>query len=153
MEKRSAVRVALFDQNGAVAIIKVAKLHYYKIPGGGVEVGESNYDAAIRETLEETGCNCKIIAELGRIETDIAGWNIHDVSDGFAALMVGERGTPSYDEWEKERGFSIEWFNDLSEAIAMISSNEVEDPDARLLQERDLEFLKRAVKVVESTHQ
>ena len=39
-------------------------LHYYTIPGGGVEEGESLEDAAIRETMEETTCTVEIISYL-----------------------------------------------------------------------------------------
>ena len=39
-------------------------LHYYTIPGGGVEIGETNEEAAIRETKEETCCDIKIIKYL-----------------------------------------------------------------------------------------
>ena len=39
-------------------------LHYFTIPGGGVEEGETYEEAAIRETNEETCCNIDIIKTL-----------------------------------------------------------------------------------------
>ncbi len=39
-------------------------MHYFTIPGGGVEVGESFEEAAIRETMEETCCEIKILKTL-----------------------------------------------------------------------------------------
>ena len=57
--------------------------------------------------------------------------------------VVGEKGIPKYDDYERERGFSVEW-HDLDEAIRMIEKNEVDDRDKKVLQARDLEFLKRA---------
>lgn len=39
-------------------------LHYFTIPGGGVEEGEDFKKAAIRETKEETCCDIEIIKEL-----------------------------------------------------------------------------------------
>ena len=36
-------------------------LHYFTIPGGGVEDNETYEETAIRETMEETCCNIKII--------------------------------------------------------------------------------------------
>ena len=38
--------------------------HYYTIPGGGVENGETYKQAAIRETKEETCCDIEIIKDL-----------------------------------------------------------------------------------------
>lgn len=39
-------------------------LHYFTIPGGGVEEGETFKEAAIRETLEETCVNTSVIEYL-----------------------------------------------------------------------------------------
>lgn len=147
MEDRYAVRVVLFDQNGAVALVKSAKHAYYKIPGGGIEVGESAREAAVRETLEESGCECEILAELGRVETPLPDWGIYDISDGFTARVIGEKGEPQYEAWEQERGFGLEWHDDPFAAVQMISENVVADESARLMQERDLTFLKRALKI------
>lgn len=73
MNPRQAVRVVLLDSNRQVAIINVQKFGYYKIPGGGTEAGETLIMTAKREVKEETGCECKIITELGHSETSIPG--------------------------------------------------------------------------------
>lgn len=163
MEVRKAARMVVLDGDGKVAIISVGAnsgaaagagagsagaagvgaAEYYKIPGGGVEEGEEILAAARRETREETGCETEVIGELGRIETDIPGWNLHDVSDGFLGKVVGEKGTPEYDDFEKERGFSVGWW-DLDETIEMMEKHGVADMDKRMLQMRDLEFLRLA---------
>lgn len=144
MEVRNATRTVLLDQDNQVAVINVHKHGYYKIPGGGIESSEELIDAARREAKEESGCDSEIVAELGRIETDIPGWNMYDISDGFIARVVGEKGATEYEDWEKERGFDIEWYDSLDEAIQLIETNQVSDPNATKLQARDLEFLKRA---------
>ncbi len=42
-------------------------LHYYSFPGGRVENGESHEEAAIREMLEETGLQVKIIRKIADV--------------------------------------------------------------------------------------
>ena len=66
--KYKAGCIVLHD--GKILIIHTKK--GYEIPKGGVKNGESITDAAIRETYEETGIQCKIISntpiELNRIQ-------------------------------------------------------------------------------------
>ena len=142
---RHAARVVLLDEIGQVAIIYVTKSNYYKIPGGGVEEGEDFEAAALRETVEESGCNCEIIQTLGEIETDLPDWNLHDISHGFIARVVGEKSETNFDDYEQTRGFSLEWAPSLAQAIQTFeSNNDVLEADAAKLQARDLAFLKRA---------
>lgn len=51
---RPSVR-AIIIENGKVAMVHSEKYNYYKLPGGGIEPGESKEEALMRETLEETG--------------------------------------------------------------------------------------------------
>ena len=37
----------------------------WSIPGGGVELGETQEEAAVRETKEETGVDCDVIEYVG----------------------------------------------------------------------------------------
>ncbi|MCL2869298.1 NUDIX domain-containing protein [Candidatus Saccharibacteria bacterium] len=150
MITKYATRTVLLDDNGRVTVINVQKYGYYKVPGGGVEDGEDLRESAKREVLEEAGCDCEIIAELGRTETDIPGWELHDVSDGFVARVVGEKKPPHFDDYEAERGFSLEWYDSLDAAITKIEANRVSEPDVVALQFRDLGYLKLAKKYLEA---
>lgn len=144
MKTRHATRTVLLDKDNQIAILYVAKHHYYKIPGGGIEEGEDLVTSAKREVLEEAGCNCEIIAELGCTKNELPGWDMQDISNGFLARVVGEKGTTSYDDYETERGFHLEWCKNIDTAIAKIKNNPVTDPDAAVLQARDLEYIKKA---------
>lgn len=144
LKPKRATRTVLLDDDGKVAIINVTKHGYYKIPGGGVEDGEEIEVAARREVMEEAGCDCAIVGELGRLETEVPVWGMLDISDGFIARVIGEKMQPKYEEWENERGFRVEWFESLDLAIATIENNVVKEPGMDALQSRDLVFLKLA---------
>jgi 8-oxo-dGTP pyrophosphatase MutT (NUDIX family) len=58
--ERSCVRVVLRDRGGRVLLFRCtlasrAAEHWWELPGGGIEPGESYADAAAREIREETG--------------------------------------------------------------------------------------------------
>ena len=46
---------SIIIRNCKIAMIHSLKYDYYKFPGGGIEPGESDIDALIRETAEEAG--------------------------------------------------------------------------------------------------
>lgn len=144
MKPRHAARAVLLDENHQIAILHVGKFDYYKIPGGGIEASEDIITAVRREILEETGCDSEIIAQLGRIENDIPAWDMHDISDGFIARVVGTKKLPQFDSHEVSLEFELEWCPDLDSAIAKLSHNPVLDSSAAILQTRDLEFIRRA---------
>ncbi|WP_205859445.1 NUDIX hydrolase [Phycicoccus flavus] len=58
---RRAVRVLLLDEAGRILLIEDSDLgldpvtHWWSTPGGGVDPGETDEQAAVRELFEETG--------------------------------------------------------------------------------------------------
>ena len=46
---------AIIIRNGRIAMVHSLKYDYYKVPGGGIEPGETREEAVVRETLEEAG--------------------------------------------------------------------------------------------------
>ena len=70
-------------------------LHYYTIPGGGIEEGEEDYEAAIRETKEETCCDIEIVKPL----------IVEDYGEGLCHWFYAKyiSGTPTLGGEEKER--------------------------------------------------
>ena len=98
--RRVVARAITFIDNKVLLIERYKKvdnvlLHYYTIPGGGVEEGETYQDAAIRETKEETCCDIKIIKEL--IKEDYPGGRCYWFYGKYLS------GTPTLGGEEKER--------------------------------------------------
>lgn len=70
-------------------------LHYFTIPGGGVEDEETYMEAAIRETKEETCCDIEIVDNLG----------VENYPNGRCYWFYAKylSGTPTLGGEEKER--------------------------------------------------
>jgi ADP-ribose pyrophosphatase YjhB (NUDIX family) len=64
-----SVNVIVINQTGQILLIKRSDNDNWAIPGGAIDLGESLTQAAIRETLEETGITCQITGIVG-IYTD-----------------------------------------------------------------------------------
>jgi 8-oxo-dGTP diphosphatase len=69
------------------------------VPGGGIEPGETAEDAAVRETLEETGLDVRVVAEIG----------VDAGTRFFHAAPVGE----TVDEWEHASGMVLCYWKPL----------------------------------------
>ena len=52
---RPSVRGIIINKDGLISLIYSQKYHFYKLPGGGIEEGESHLETLIREVDEETG--------------------------------------------------------------------------------------------------
>jgi ADP-ribose pyrophosphatase YjhB (NUDIX family) len=64
-----SVNVAVTNDAGEVLLIRRSDNENWALPGGGVDIGESLTQAAVRETLEESGIECEITGLCG-IYTD-----------------------------------------------------------------------------------
>lgn len=139
--ERFGVR-ALIQKNGLFAM-QQSKTGEYKIPGGGIDAGESIKQALVREVQEETGLVIKpaSIKELGEIlemrrdifdeKTKYIAHSLH-----YSCEVEDEIVETSMTESEKAKGFHLAW----ADIDTVIETNE------RLMKEkwqfRDVEFLK-----------
>ena len=64
-----SVNVVVTNDAGQILLIKRSDNDNWALPGGAIDLGESLTQAAIRETLEETGITCQITGLVG-IYTD-----------------------------------------------------------------------------------
>ena len=118
---RKSARGVILNSDNEVSIQFVSKSNYYKLPGGGVEHGESIEEALRREILEEVGCNIKIQKEIGLTIEYRSKLELIHISYGFIAKVDGEIGQPSYDQGEIGAGFQPIWMS-IDEAIKKTSS-------------------------------
>lgn len=75
-----SVNVAVFNDAGDLLLIRRSDNGNWAMPGGGIDLGESLIQAAVRETAEESGIVCEVTG-LSGIYTD-PGHVILYTSDG-----------------------------------------------------------------------
>ena len=117
--KRIVSRAITFIDDSILLIERYRKegnemLHYFTIPGGGVEEGETYKEAAIRETMEETCCNIEILEEL----------EVEDFGTGLCHWFYAKyiSGTPTLGGEEKERNNP-----DNSFKVVLVNMNDIDN--------------------------
>ena len=109
-------------------------LHYFTIPGGGVEDNETYPEAAVRETLEETCCNIEIIKTL----------EVEDYGTGYCHWFYAKyiSGTPTLGGEEKERNNPDNSFKVVLINMKDIDNTNILGAGKRLVKECYLEYKK-----------
>ena len=139
--ERFGVR-AMIEKDGLFAMQQDSR-GAYKIPGGGMDEGETIVETLAREVLEETGLvlipeSMKELGEILELRRDIFDENIKFVSHTmhYSCEVKEEVSETSMTDSEKERGFHLAW----ADIDTVIETNE------RLMTEnwqfRDVKFLK-----------
>jgi len=108
---RPSVRAVIIKDN-RLAMIYSTKYDYYKFPGGGINSGETNENALVRETAEEAGLDIIVdsIKEWGHVLVKEKGTDedlfIQDNFYYFASVrdtLVGR----NLDDYEANEGYEL----------------------------------------------
>lgn len=106
---------SIIIKDGLIAMVHSLKYDYYKFPGGGIENGESETDALIRETLEEAGLTIirDTIKEYGmvrRIQKSLDDETECFIQDNFYYICDTEEDISSQklDDYESKERFTFE---------------------------------------------
>lgn len=139
--ERNVVR-ALIEKDGLFAMQK-GKRGEYKIPGGGMDEGETIVEALMREVREETGLviipdTMKELGEITEIRRDIFDANIKYIAHSmhYSCEVEPEMVETAMTESEKEKGYRLEW----ADIDTIIQTNESIMKEK--WQFRDVKFLK-----------
>ena len=129
-------------ENGKAAMIHSVKYDYYKFPGGGIEEGEGQIEAMIRETREESGLIVipESVVEYGyvhRIQRSDKDETECFVQDNYYYIceVTGETESQQLDDYEAQESFRLEYI----EPVLAINKNRnvKESPYDQLMFERE----------------
>lgn len=116
---REAVRGIIID-NEEILLIYSEKNGDYKLPGGGVEEGETYEEALIREVEEEAGVRVAVDKEIFRVmeydEGQFDDCEVFKMLSIYYLAHVTKTLQQNLDSYEYEMGFIPKWVN-ISEAI------------------------------------
>lgn len=154
---RPSARAIIFRED-KLLLVYSKKYNYYKLPGGGVESGESHKDTLLREVCEETGYQIipDSIEEYGKVvrrqRDDYDENGIFEQENFYYFCKVSEQKADTHmDAYEAEEGFTPVWI----EAIVAARHNQYEyhaegadrvmiKREAKVLDMADLEIRKRS---------
>jgi ADP-ribose pyrophosphatase YjhB (NUDIX family) len=108
-ELRKSARAVLLNEKGEVAVQYLEKYTFHKLPGGGVELGETIEEALVREVKEEVGCLAEILNPIGVVIEYRNKYNLLHISYAYTARVVGEVGEPALEAGEQEEGQKTLW--------------------------------------------
>ncbi len=138
---REAVRAVVVDDKEMIGMLYVSKKNYYKLPGGGVEDGESKINALKRECKEEIGCDVNIIKEVGIITEYRKIFHLKQISYCYLAKVKGKKGIPKFTDKENKEGFSVVWLT-YERAIKILAESNASNIEGRdYIVPRDIAFL------------
>lgn len=144
---REATRAIVTEADGKIALMHASLNHYYKLPGGGVEAGESLLEALYRECREEIGCDIEVTGEVGSLTEYRQRYKLKQTSYCYLARVVGEKGEPKFEPDEIAEGFEVTWVMP-KEALALILESGVSVYPAGHMVARDSALLAAALPLI-----
>ncbi len=146
---REAARAVLLDDKNQVYLMNVTLHGYHKLPGGGIDEGESILQALERELMEEVGCRAEVTAELGTIVEYRDFETLKQTSYCFLAKQVGQQEPSNLEEGELAEGMIEAKAANIDEAITLLKNDIPNNLEGKFIQKRDLTFLTEAKKALQ----
>ncbi|MFH1890591.1 MAG: NUDIX domain-containing protein [Candidatus Kuenenbacteria bacterium] len=146
---RKAARAIVFDKNGKIPIIFDPKHNHHKIPGGGVDKGESLMQTLKREVKEEAGCDIHVIDEIGIVIEYRNKIKILQISYVWLAKLKGKAGEPEFDKEEIAEGHKLKWVSP-KEALKLFKNDKPRLYNGHFMWKRDYELLKLGGKMIKN---
>ncbi|MBR6726384.1 MAG: GNAT family N-acetyltransferase [Clostridia bacterium] len=142
---RKTARAIVKNSDGLYAIMHSLKFGLYSLPGGGAEDGEEALSALHREILEETGCTCDSVEELGIVYENRASLDYTQVNY-YYIVHTDHIGENHLTDTELENKTLLEWHT-FDEIVHLINDQEFDRVQQKYLKARDVAALNEYSKI------
>ena len=137
---RYTARAVLRNYDGKFAVMLMKKVNFQLLPGGGIDPGEDDISALRREILEETGCSCDYIKEIGIVEENRAHCDYTQVSYYYFVHTNGKIANINLTEGEKAIKTEVCW-KSFDEIYRLITEFVPKTEQQKFLRARDTAVL------------
>ncbi|MCA9362721.1 NUDIX domain-containing protein [Candidatus Kaiserbacteria bacterium] len=144
-ELRKSARAILLNEKGEMATQYLQNHFYHKLPGGGVDPGETIEEALKREIREEVGCDCEVESLVGITIEYRNEYNLLHISFCHSATVVGEIGEPTLEPGEIEEGQITKWIKP-EEVLELMKKDNPEKYNGKFILKREMTFLEEFLK-------
>lgn len=138
---RLTARAIVKNQDGLYAVMYAEKFKLHSLPGGGVEEGEDVLTALHREVLEETGCVCDEVRELGIVRENRASLDYTQINYYYVVTTTHSPGENHLTETEQASCTEVRWYP-FAEMVRLIETQEFDRVQGKYLKARDVAVLK-----------
>lgn len=137
---RLTARGIVKNRDGLYAVMYAGKFNLHSLPGGGIEEGEDTLTALRREILEETGCTCDHVEELGIVAENRAHQDFTTRSYYYIVTTHAPAVPIHLTEEELANRTVVQWHT-FEEMFRLISQPEHTTTQRKFLQARDMAAL------------
>jgi len=145
-EPRRTSRAILINEEGQYAVMYAKKFNLHSLPGGGIDNGEDEFSALVREIFEETGCVCDRVERLGIVSENRYHADVTSLSYFFVIHTNTRKNVLHLTTEETELGTILKWCT-LNEVFHLIKDIDHESYQKRFLQARDLAALNEYIRM------
>lgn len=144
---RYTARAILKNNENKYAVMYSHKFSLHSLPGGGVDEGEDIVSALRREILEETGCLCDDIKELGYVNENRFHCDYTQISYYYIVETSGTTQKTQMTEDEIINNTETQWHT-LEDMVNLIFSPVHDTNQRKFLQARDVAAIKEYLHLV-----
>ena len=141
---RKTARAIVKNSKGLFAVMHSLKFGLYSLPGGGVEDDEGILTALHREILEETGCTCDKVEELGIVYENRASLDYTQINY-YYVVYTNHVGKNCLTDAERDNQTLLEWHT-FDEMVNLVNDQEFDRVQQKYLKARDVAALKEYAK-------
>ena len=140
---RKTARAIVRNSEGLYAVMHSLKFGLYSLPGGGIEDSEEVITALKREILEETGCTCDSVEELGIVYENRASLDYTQINY-YYVVHTDHVGESQLTDAEIENTTLLEWHT-MDNMTRLIYDQKFHRVQQKYLQARDVAALREYV--------